>query len=227
MTSDESSSKTYHGGLKDLKYTLRVVNHICCPSEGAKHFPCLVSCYGKYLECIKPLTEKIDAFYFRPNRDSAKFSYEYIAVGINSLNKILPDQLCTGAGLTRKTSHNLRVSCATALFQNSVEEKLIRERTGHRSNAIFKYEKPSLEQQRIVGDILGPPAGLHVNKMPSEDVRESDLLDDFECDIPDDILCNIPISGDRPMSMGGDSNTVSETYTSCVFNNCTFNLANK
>ena len=59
-----------------------------------------------------------------------------------------------------------------------------------------------------MGDILGPPAGLHVNKMPSEDVRESDLLDDFECDIPDDILCNIPIPGDRPMSMGGDSNTV-------------------
>ena len=108
-----------------------------------------------------------------------------------------------------------------------MEEKLIRERTGHRSNAIFKYEKPSLEQQRIVGDILGPPAGLHVNKMPSEDVRESDLLDDFECDIPDDILCNITIPGDQPMSMGGDSNTVSETYTSCVFNNCTFNLANK
>ena len=63
----------------------------------------------------------------------------------------------------------------------------------------------SLEQQRIVGDILGPPAGLHVNKMPGEDVRESDLLDDFECDIPDDILCNIPIPGNRPMSMGGDS----------------------
>ena len=63
--------------------------------------------------------------------------------------------------------------------------------------------------------------------MPSEDVKESDLLDDFECDIPDDILCNLPIPGDRPMSMGGDSNAVSETYTSCVFNHCTFNLANK
>ena len=188
MTFDESSSKMYHGGLRDLKHTPRVVNHICCPSEGAKHFPCLVSCYGKYLECIKPLTVKIDAFYLRPNRDSAKFSYEYMAVGINSLNKILPDQLCAGAGLTRKTPHDLRVSCATPLFQNSVEETLIRERTGHRANAIFKYEKPSLEQQRIVGDILGPPAGLHVNEMPSEDVGESDLLDDFECDIPDDIL---------------------------------------
>ena len=127
--------------------------------------------------------------------------------------------------IIRRFIHNL--SGQAALFQNLVEEKLNRERTGHRSNAIFKYEKPSLEQQRIVGDILGPPAGLHVNKMPSEDVRELDLLDDFECDIPDDILCNIPIPGDRLMSMGGDSNTVSETYTSCVFNNCRFNLANK
>ena len=101
-----------------------MVNHICCPSEKAKHF--------RALSLVK-----IDAFYFRPNRDSAKFSYEHTAVGIDSLNKILPDKLCKSAGVARKTSHNLRVSCATALFQNSVEEKLIRERTGHRSNALF------------------------------------------------------------------------------------------
>lgn len=224
ITFDESSSKTYHGGLKDLKYTPRVVNHICCPSEKAKNYPWLVSCYEKYLECIKPLSEKIDAFYFRPNRD--KFCYEYAPVGINSLNKILPDELCKGAGLTRKTSHNLIVSCATALFQNSVEEKLIRERTGHRSNAVFKYEKASLEQQRKVGDILGPPAGLHVNEMASDDAKESDfLLDDFDFDILDDILRNIPIPGDRPT--GSDSNTVSESFSRSVFNNCTINFVSK
>ena len=101
ITFDESSSKTYHGGLKDLKYTPRVVNHICCPSEKAKHFPCLVSCYEKYLECIKSLSENIDAFYFRPNRESAKFSYEHAAVGIISVIKILPDELCKSAGLVR------------------------------------------------------------------------------------------------------------------------------
>ena len=75
---------------------------------------------------------------------------------INSLNKILPD-LCESAGVIRKTSHCLRVTCATRLFQLEVEEKLIRERTGHRSNALLAYEKEISEQNRKVSKILGPP----------------------------------------------------------------------
>ena len=47
-------------------------------------------------------------------------------------------------------------------------------------NAIFKYAKASIEQQRTVGDMLGPTAGLHVNEMPSEDVKESNLLDEYD-----------------------------------------------
>jgi hypothetical protein len=62
------------------------------------------------------------------------------------------------------------------LFQNSVEEKLIRERTGHRSNALLKYEKPNLDQQRKVGEILGPPEGIDVNEEPSEDRKETDFV---------------------------------------------------
>ena len=43
------------------------------------------------------------------------------------------------------------------MFQNQVEEKLIRDRTGHRSNALFKYEKSSVQQQMMVSNLLGPP----------------------------------------------------------------------
>ena len=42
-----------------------------------------------------------------------------------------------GLGLPRRTAHCLRVTCASRLFQNSVEEKLIGERTGHKSDALF------------------------------------------------------------------------------------------
>ena len=61
------------------------------------------------------------------------------------------------AGLKRKTSHCLRVTCATRLFQNLVDEKLIGERRGHRSNALFNYERNSVEQEINVSKILGPP----------------------------------------------------------------------
>ena len=49
------------------------------------------------------------------------------------MNSILPN-LCKAAGIKRKTAHCLRVTCVSNLFNSGVEEKLIRERTGHRSN---------------------------------------------------------------------------------------------
>ena len=58
--------------------------------------------------------------------------------------------------MPRRTTHCLRVTCASRLFQNSVEEKLIRERTGHKSDALFLYEKGSKTQLETVSKVLGP-----------------------------------------------------------------------
>ena len=71
VTFEESVSKTYHGGLKDLKSSPRVIRYIRCPSDNSDHFPCLVNCYAKYLESVKSLSVKTDVFYFGPNSDSA------------------------------------------------------------------------------------------------------------------------------------------------------------
>ena len=44
------------------------------------------------------------------------------------------------AGIKVKTAHCLRVTCAMKLFASGTEEKMIWERTGHRSNALFSYQ---------------------------------------------------------------------------------------
>lgn len=77
-------------------------------------------------------------------------------MGLITSSKILLDKLCLRAGLPRKTAHCLRITCASRLFQNRVEEKLARERTGHRSVALLKYQKPSEKQLENVSDVLGP-----------------------------------------------------------------------
>ena len=61
-------------------------------------------------------------------------------MGINTLNNILPS-MCKEAGFKRKTNHCLKVTCVSSSFNAGVEEKLIRDRTGLRSNALFKDEK--------------------------------------------------------------------------------------
>ena len=86
-------------------------------------------------------------------------AFEKVPVGINSLNKILPE-MCVSAGFKRKTAHSLRVACVSSLFNAGVDEKLIRERSGHRSNALFQYEKPAEENVPKVSNILGPSTSV-------------------------------------------------------------------
>ena len=61
--------------------------------------------------------------------------------------------------MKRKTPHSLRVTCASSLLNAGVEEKLIRQRTGHRSKALFRYEKPSEDKVSKVSNVLGPEKG--------------------------------------------------------------------
>ena len=67
VTYDESVSKNYHGGLKDLKYNPRVVRHVYCTRNNVNHARCIVKCYAKYMEKTKQLTEKQEAFYLKAN----------------------------------------------------------------------------------------------------------------------------------------------------------------
>ena len=81
----------------------------------------------------------------------------------------------------------MQVTCATRLFQESVPEKLICERTGHCSNALFRYEKKSVEQERNVSDLLGPPRDV----VDVVDVPDLDL----NYEVRDEELCNMPMLG--------------------------------
>ena len=107
--------------------------------------------YQLYIGLVEILSKRNEAFYFRPK---SKTSFENSPVGINTLNSILPS-LCKAAGIKRKTVHCLRVTCVSKLFNSGVEEKLIRERTGHRSNALFAYEKTSEKKVSHVSALLG------------------------------------------------------------------------
>ena len=68
----------------------------------------------------------------------------------------------------------------------SVEDKLIRERTGHRSNALLAYEKESHQQNIKVSKILETP---EQNKNIEEKNDVEDLFFDF--DVSDDALSTI------------------------------------
>lgn len=93
--------------------------------------------------------------------------------------------LCGQASLKSKTSQCLKT---LFLFQHIVDEKLIRERTGHPSNALFNYETNSVEQKRNVSKILGPPVtgeNYDESNVKTEDGKSEDIpgLGDLESEV--------------------------------------------
>ena len=118
------------------------MRHIC-HSVGEHHEPCVIEYYRLYIGLVQICAKEVDAFYFRPN--AKRMCLDKFPVGINTLNRFLPD-MCEAARTKRKTAHCLRVM---------YDRKIIRDRTGHRSNAL-KYEKADEKVQTNVSAILGP-----------------------------------------------------------------------
>ena len=73
------------------------------------------------------------------------------------------------------------MTCVSKLFNASVDEKLIRSRSGHVSDALFGYEKSCTEQEQKVSSILNPPAQpKKVTCESNNEIKESDIWNDID-----------------------------------------------
>jgi hypothetical protein len=93
-------------------------------------------------------------FYLRPLNGNSKKWYSNQVMGLHSLEQIVPT-LCREAGFSGQfTMHSMRSSCATRLYGAGVNEQIIREITGHRSNALKTYQRTSNEQLQNASKII-------------------------------------------------------------------------
>jgi hypothetical protein len=111
--------------------------------------------FKQYISLVSELPKIDESFYFRPSKTAYINSKMHQLVFI-SLILSYRAFLMKEAGLEIKTAHCLRATTATNLFRAGHQEKLIRERTGHVSSALFKYEKPSNDQAMAVSKCVGP-----------------------------------------------------------------------
>ena len=51
-------------------------------------------------------------------------------------------------------NHSMRKSTCTRLFRKGVDPQLIKEQTGHKSEAVMLYKKLNLQQKKEVSDML-------------------------------------------------------------------------
>ena len=69
--------------------------------------------------------------------------------------------MCREAGIgEHKTNHRLRATAATQMFRQGAPEKVIQERTGHRSiEALHSYERLDEIQHKAVSSLLSNAPG--------------------------------------------------------------------
>jgi len=84
-----------------------------------------------------------------------------VPVGKNTLGA-MTKKMCINAGLQKYTNHSLRAYGTSTLFQANVPEKLIQQRTGHRSvEALCQYERTSSAQLLDVSNIMAGAVNNH------------------------------------------------------------------
>jgi len=91
---------------------------------------------------------------------TASFGFGKHSVGVNTLGKYM-QSMFTAADIdatNRKiVNHSGRVSCCTRLYNSGFDDKAIMSRSGHRSDAVHGYKRPSLEQEISVSKVLDVP----------------------------------------------------------------------
>ncbi len=152
----ENSSKNRAGGVEQVKLDHKAVTIVANPTVKER---CPVSILDKYISKLPKDAKKKDLFYCKPlsvvPKDETSPWYTAVPYGKNTLGKIVPDT-CSDAGIVgKKTNHSLRVLGASTLFDAGVPERIIQQRTGHRSiEGLRMYERVTDEQENAVSKIL-------------------------------------------------------------------------
>ena len=166
----ESVSKNHPGGLKNRHDKAKVVIHHANTEQPDR---CLIQFFKKYCEHCPEGAD--DVFYLTPIQNPKyKVWYKVTPVGENTLAKTFK-HLCGVARIQgHKTNHSLRITAATRLFHEGVDEM---ERTGHKSlDGVRAYKLSSEKQHGVLSSILNTPATkVKVDQPPKEEPKEVDV----------------------------------------------------
>ena len=220
-TYTEYVSKNRAAGLKQLKQGNKVVHQY----ESACIERCHVLLLDKYLSKIPPEAKKKDIFYLKPKADTPLDAlapwYTNAPIGKNvlySLMKTMADE----AQLDRKvTNHSLRAYGVTKLYKEKVPEKLIMDRSGHRTiEGVRHYARVSEEQQFEVCRALENKDRMQVVPYCPSDSQGPSSSGISSLTIQRQPLQPLPVQSLQPLPLQQPA-----MFQGCTFANCTIQMA--
>ncbi len=162
----ENVSRNRNGSFRQLHIKSKVVPVYPCPEA---HERCPVHLLDLYISKLPEEAKKKDLLCVRQLEKKPLYPgkpwYSAVQIGKHTLHAKVKT-MCAIAGIGgHETNHSLRATGATELYKRAAPEKLIQERTGHRSlDALRTYERSSEEQHRAASTLLATPTPVDYNQ---------------------------------------------------------------
>ena len=183
---EDSVTKTHDGGLHDMRHDRKVV--WIYPNAG-NISRCPVRLIEKYLS-LCPARGKKSNFYLQSLQKPTPIQwYGVQVVGQNKIGKVVKT-LMKDAGITGFfTNHSARRTGGTRLFRAGVQRKLVKETTGHSSDAVDKYQLTSDDQREFMSKIMAGEQRNVVSENPQhvtlKEVLSKPMSNDVQVSVSD------------------------------------------
>ena len=150
---EDTVTKTHDGGLNSMRKSKKI--SWIYPSSDITHCP--VRLIDKYMGLWPPVTDQKmkTNFYLRSlTRTTPAQWYSNRVMGIHAIRKTVGELLKHVELDGFFSNHSLRRTSTTRLFNAGVDRKLVKEFTGHTSDAVDQYQITSHEQCEQISKIV-------------------------------------------------------------------------
>ena len=168
---EDAVTKTHDGGLKSMRKSKKV-SWIYPSSEISR---CPVRLIDKYMGLCPSVTDPNNKanFYLRSlSRTTPAQWYSNRPIGIHCLRKTVNELLKNSDLDGFFSNHSLRRTSTTRLFNAGVDRKLVKEFTGHTSDAVDQYQITSHHQREQISKIVSGESN-HMSHPQSQGAVES------------------------------------------------------
>ena len=185
---EDSVTKTNSGGLKDYKKEHKVV--WVHPSENSVRCP--VRLVDKYISLCPDVKKKMNFYLQSLSKTTPAQWYSDKVVGINTIRKVVRNLLSSADIDGYFTDHSLRRTSSTQMFQAGIDRKIVKEITGHKSDALDKYQVTSEDQLANVSKVISGEIKIDEGEAVTVN-SESKKKESKPCVPKDEAAINVPI----------------------------------
>ena len=135
----------------------------------------------KYMSLLPPVGPKSKPNFYLHSMEKPNPAqwYSNPVVGLKCLKKTIGRIIKEGNIQDFFTNHSLRGSLTSRLFRAGIDRNLIKEFTGHRSDALDQYQIMSDEQHRKISSIISGP----IEEKMEVCEKGSDVSNDIEVSV--------------------------------------------